>query len=106
MNLRFLKIRTKLTLMILGFVVVLGAYAALAYNTRQQLQIDGPYFDRLIRTRQLLADIAPSPLYLGEPLLVAWQMASETDAAQRSAPLGSGRPPSRRRRCIWASLSW
>jgi hypothetical protein len=88
MNLRNWKIRTKLALMILAFVAVLGAYAALAYNTRQQLQIDGPYFDRIIRTRQLLADIAPSPLYLGESYVAAWQLASATDGAQRSALIG------------------
>ena len=62
-----------------------GAYAALSYNTRQQLQIDGPYFDRIMRTRQLLADIAPSPLYLGEAYLIGRQLASAPDGAQRDA---------------------
>lgn len=85
MNLRNWKIRTKLILMVLAFVVALNAYAALSYNTRQQLQIDGPYFNRIVRTRQLLADIAPSPLYLGEAYLVAWQAASLPEGAQRSA---------------------
>lgn len=84
-NLRSWKIRTKLTLMILAFVVVLMGYASLAYNTRQQLQINGPYFNRLTSTRQLLADITPSPLFLGEPYALDWQLAYVTDNAQQSS---------------------
>ena len=82
--LRDWKIRNKLILMVVAFVVVLSAYAALSYNTRQQLQIDGPYFDRIVRTRQLLADIAPSPLYLGEAYLVAWQLVYAPEGAERT----------------------
>jgi hypothetical protein len=85
MNVRYWKIRTKLTLLLVAFVVALGTYAALSYNTRQQLQIDGPYVDSIIRTRQLLAEIAPSPLNLSEALLAARQLAATTDGAQRSA---------------------
>ncbi len=84
-NLRNWKIRTKLVLMVVAFVTALLSYASVSYNTRQQLQIDGPYFDRIMRTRQLLADIAPSPLYLGEAYLIAWQVVSAPDGAQRDA---------------------
>jgi len=84
MNIRNWKIRTKLTLMVLSFVVVLGVYAALSYNTRQQLQIDGPYFERLSRTRQLLTDIAPSPLNLSESFLTAQQLGDASNDTQRS----------------------
>jgi len=85
MKLSTLKIRTKLSLMIVAFVIVLGSYAALALNTRQQLQIDGPYFDKILRTRQLLADIAPSPLNLSEVFLVARQSAAAEDDTHRTA---------------------
>jgi hypothetical protein len=85
MSFRTWKIRTKLTLMVLSFVVVLVVYAALSYNTRQQLQIDGPYFDRISRTRQLLTDIAPSPLNLTESFLDTQQLADAPDGIQRSA---------------------
>lgn len=84
-NLQNWKIRTKLIGMVVVFVLALLSYAALSYNTRQQLQIDGPYFDRIIRTRQLLADIAPSPLYLGEAYLTVWQLPSAPEGAQRAA---------------------
>ena len=83
-NLRNWKIRTKLTLMVLAFVTVLSTYAAIAYNTRQQLQIDGPYFERIVRTRQMLTDISPSPLNLNEAELVVQQLAATTDSAQRN----------------------
>ena len=83
-NLRNWKIRTKLTLMVLAFVAVLGTYAAVSYNTRQQLQIGGPYFERIVRTRQMLTDISPSPLNLNETELVVQQLAATTESAQRS----------------------
>ena len=85
MKVRYWKIRTKLTMMVLAFVVALGAYAALSYNTRQQLQIDGPYVNRILRARQLLAEIAPSPLNLSEAYLTARQLASVSEGAQRTA---------------------
>ncbi len=85
MNFRNWKIRTKLALMVIAFALALGTYAAIAYNTRQQLQIDGPYFDRIMRTRQLLTDIAPSPLHLNEVYLVARRLASTTSDGQRNA---------------------
>ncbi len=82
-NLRTWKIRTKLTLLVLAFVVVLTGYAAVSYNTRQQLQIDGPFFDRIVRTKQLLTDVAPSPLNLNEVELVVQELASATDTGHR-----------------------
>jgi methyl-accepting chemotaxis protein len=85
MNFQTWKIRTKLTLMVLSFAIVLGVYAELSYNTRQQLQIDGPYFSRISSTRQLLTDIAPSPLNLGESFLTAGQLADVSDKDRRNA---------------------
>jgi hypothetical protein len=84
-NLRNWKIRTKLTLMVTAFIVALSAYAALSYNTRQQLQIDGPYFDRILQNRQLLADVSPSPLNLGEAYMVVQQLVTVADGAKRTA---------------------
>jgi methyl-accepting chemotaxis protein len=84
-NLRNWKIRTKLTLMVVAFVIVLSTYAAISYNTRQQLQIDGPYYGRIVRTRRMLTDIAPSPLNLNEVELVVQELASTTDSEQRAA---------------------
>ena len=84
-NLRTWKIRTKLTLMVIAFIVALSGYAAISYNTRQQLQIDGPYFDRIMRTRQLLTDAAPSPLNLSEEYMIVQQLATASDSGRRTA---------------------
>jgi hypothetical protein len=70
-------------LMVISFVVVLAAYAALSYNTRQQLQIDGPYFNRMFHTNELLTNIQPTPLSLDESLLAAQKLLAETDASQQ-----------------------
>jgi methyl-accepting chemotaxis protein len=83
MNLSNWKISTKLALMVLSFVIVLATYAALGYNTRQQLQINGPYYDRITQTRMLVTDIAPSPLNLGEAFLVTQQIADAPSEGSR-----------------------
>lgn len=84
MSMRNWNIRTKLALMVAAFAVALGAYAALSYNTRRQLQIDGPYFDKIIRNRQLLTDIAPSPLSLNQSYLAAWQAVAAPGGPRRN----------------------
>lgn len=85
MNFRQWKIRTKLALMVVSFLAVLMIYAALSYNTRQQLQINGPYFDRITSTSKLLTDIAPSPLNLGDTFLTSQQLVITTNAAEKRA---------------------
>jgi methyl-accepting chemotaxis protein len=88
MNYHTWKIRTKLALMVAAFIAVLGLYAELSYNTRQQLQINGPYFDRITRTNELLTDIEVGPLNLGETFLTAQRLVASTDANQRQALIG------------------
>jgi methyl-accepting chemotaxis protein len=73
----------KLALMVLSFVVVLVSYAAVSYNSRQQLQIDGPYYDRIANARLLITDIAPSPLNLQAAFLVTQQLADASSNEQR-----------------------
>ena len=83
MKLRYWKVRTKLTLMVISFIAVLIFYATLSYNTRQQLQIDGPYFDRISSAQQLTEDISSSPLNLTDAFLTSWLASASTEASRR-----------------------
>jgi methyl-accepting chemotaxis protein len=64
-----LKVKQKLMLLIAVFGIGFIVYALLGYQTRNQVQINGPYHERLKQTRRLLTDIAPSTLYLNEAAL-------------------------------------
>lgn len=69
--------------MVIAFFAVLAAYAALSYNTRQQLQIDGPYFNRILRTNELVTDIQPAPLNLDASFLTAQLLLDATDVTKQ-----------------------
>jgi methyl-accepting chemotaxis protein len=72
-----------MALLVCAFIAVMIAYAVFSYDTRQQLQINGPYFDRISHTNELLTNIEPAPLSLADSFLVAEQMATAKDADQR-----------------------
>src|SRR4028119_1384509 len=80
-NLTKLKVKTKLTLLIAFFVIGFLAYALLAYNTRNQVQIHGPYYRQILQGKELSADVTPPSQYILEAFLIVQEMA---DARNRS----------------------
>jgi methyl-accepting chemotaxis protein len=70
-----LKVKTKLFLLIAFFVLGFLSYALLAYNTRSQVQIHGPYYKQIVQGKDLSADITPPAAYILEAFLIVQQMA-------------------------------
>jgi len=85
------RISTRLRLLVAASIAGLLLYAGLAYNTREMVQIDGPLYQDIMRDHALLADVMPSPLYLGEAYLVAYQLATETNPGQADELVRRGR---------------
>lgn len=75
MRLLKLSIKTKLSLLILIFVVGFVTYALLAYNTRSLLQVNGPYYRKIVQGKDLSADIKPPSQYILESFLLVQEMA-------------------------------
>lgn len=79
------KIQTKLIWIIVVFGLILSTYATISFRTREQLQVNGPFFNEIMRAQKLLNDVSPSPLNLSDVERVAQQLATETNKAQQEA---------------------
>ena len=71
----YLRLRTQLFLVLavvsLGFIV----FGSWSFRTLDALRIGGPSYSRIVRGKDLVADILPPPNYIIESYLVALQMA-------------------------------
>jgi len=56
-------------IILVGFTV----YGAWSYVTLARLKVNGPLYEDIVRSKDLVADILPPPLYVIEPYLVAMQ---------------------------------
>lgn len=74
-----LSIRLKLALLAGPFVLALLIALAMSYSTIEAVKINGPVYQEIMGTKDLVADVLPPPLYLVEPYLLVLQMLQETD---------------------------
>ncbi|MBM3224634.1 MAG: methyl-accepting chemotaxis protein, partial [Candidatus Tectomicrobia bacterium] len=80
-----LTVRTKLFVLISACVLGFSAFGWLAFTTLSLVKVNGPYYQRIAQSKDLIADILPPPEYIIESYLVAMQMADTEDAAQLTA---------------------
>ena len=89
-----LKVQSKLLLLASVFALGLAVFALYAYDTMNNVKVNGPVYARIVEGKDLIADVLPPPAYLVEAYLVVLQMEQETDAgglmalAERSKVLG------------------
>jgi methyl-accepting chemotaxis protein len=85
---------------ILGLLTIVGMSGA-AINT---LSVGGPFYERIIESKNLVADIEPPPLYVVEAYLEAYLALEEPgEATTHMARLRSLRQDYGKRRAFWAS---
>ena len=73
-------------------ILFLGGFAHfsyLAYDTLLTLKVNGPYYDRVIQSKDLIADVLPPPVYIIEAHLLVMQMVDEDDSAKLTSLLQS-----------------
>lgn len=64
--------------LLFSFVSVLG----LGYVTLEHLKVGGPYYQKMVLGKDLLADILPPPLYVIEPFLLASEIIADPEEMQ------------------------
>ena len=79
MSLNKLTVATKIYLMVSVGAVAFVAYALWAQNTLSITKVHGPYYQRIIRDKELTADVVPPASHLMEPYLVALEMANDVN---------------------------
>lgn len=77
-----LRQRTQLSLLLVVMALGIALVAAWTQVVNQQLRINGPLYQEIVKGKDLLADILPPPYYILESYLVALQMHTSTDAQQ------------------------
>src|SRR6187431_49851 len=69
------------------FIGCLLAYGAWSFKTLGELQVTGPLYQRIVQSKDLIADVLPPPEYIIESYLVALRVTRSDDAAQRGGLL-------------------
>ena len=77
--LRNLRIRTKLSILLVAALGGLGVFAIVAFTTLGRVKINGEMYHSIIAKKDLLADVLPPPHYIIESYLVALEITHESD---------------------------
>ncbi len=84
---KVMKVKTKLTLLVVLFTVAFGAFWALSYATIEAVKVSGPYYREIVSGKDLIADILPPPVYIIEAFLVARQISDQNYRAELPAKI-------------------
>ena len=84
-----LTIRNQLMLLTILFLGGFAHFSYLAYDTLLTLKVNGPYYDRVIQSKDLIADVLPPPEFIIEAHLLVLQMVDEEDSEQLTSLLRS-----------------
>lgn len=83
MNFQNMKIRTRFVLLIALFVIGFAVSGAWSFKTLHELKVSGPIYDRIVESKDLIADILPPPEYIIESYLVTLQLSEATEKADQ-----------------------
>lgn len=68
--------------MVLVFVASFALYGLYCFGTVTKVKVNGPYYDRIVQGKDVIADILPPPAYLLETYLIAFQMFDDGGGAE------------------------
>jgi methyl-accepting chemotaxis protein len=83
MNFASLKIRTRFILLLGMFIAGFSIYGLWSFKTLNDLKVNGPLYQRIVQSKDLIADILPPPEYVIESYLVSLQLAEASDKGQQ-----------------------
>jgi methyl-accepting chemotaxis protein len=72
----------RLAPMILLFVISFALYGLYCFGTVTKVKVNGPYYDRIVQGKDVIADILPPPAYLLEAYLIAFQMFDDKEGVE------------------------
>ena len=80
-----LGIRKRFAILLALFSLGFAFFGLWSFKTLTELQVNGPLFQRIVKNKDLVADILPPPAYIIESYLTALQLSSAADAPSRDA---------------------
>lgn len=85
MNLKNMKIGTRITLLMCLIMAAFLIFACFYYNTINTVKVKGPNYNRIMAGKDLVADILPPPGYIIETHLTVLELAGSTDPGETPA---------------------
>lgn len=87
-----LNVSQKLGLLLGIFLVGFSAFGLLAYKTLDDVEVNGPLYRDIVRSKDIVADVLPPPEYIIELYLVALEISHERDlsAVKKLVERGEG----------------
>jgi methyl-accepting chemotaxis protein len=83
MMLHTLNIRTRFVVLMGCFASGFIVYGAWSFKTLHEVKVNGPIYERIVQSKDLIADILPPPEYIIESYLVCMQIQDAADAGVR-----------------------
>jgi methyl-accepting chemotaxis protein len=83
MSLSHLKIRTRFTLLLGLFLCGFAWYGAWSFKTLNELKVNGPLYQRIVQSKDLVADVLPPPAYIIESYLTTLQLVQVTEKSKQ-----------------------
>ncbi|MFN8597029.1 MAG: methyl-accepting chemotaxis protein [Anaerolineae bacterium] len=79
-NLKNLKVRSKLLMLVALSVLGLSVFGVYAYTSMSTVEVNGPIYTRIVQGKDVVADILPPPEYIIESYLNALQLINAVEA--------------------------
>ena len=73
-SLRKLKLSRRLATLVAIFLTGMAIYGFWSFRTLNELKVNGPLYQRVIQSKDLIADVLPPPAYILESYLVSFQL--------------------------------
>ncbi|RFO95501.1 methyl-accepting chemotaxis protein [Rhodoferax lacus] len=80
-----LGIRKRFVILLGIFVAGFATFGLWSFKTLNELQVNGPLFQRIVKNKDLVADILPPPAYIIESYVTVLQIGNATDPQSREA---------------------
>ena len=80
----FQSVQGKLSWLAIAFMAGFLVFGIVAYSALNTVKVNGVYYNRMVQSKDLIADILPPPEYLVETHLTTMQVRYATDPAERT----------------------
>ena len=84
MKLADITIAAKFRWLLACLIISFGVFGFTSWQATRTIKINGALYQRIVQSKDLIADILPPPAYIIEPYLLTLQLASTPDEAHRS----------------------
>ncbi len=88
MKLSNLRISTRFIALIGIFILGFAVYGAWSFKTLNELKVNGPVYQQIVQSKDLIADILPPPEYIIESYLVGFQLQGASDKGEQDKLIG------------------